>query len=121
MTTQASTSVMKKIKLDTFMDFRMLSSLTLSPDGGKLAYVLTGIDREKKEYVSRLRLRTGDDDRPMVSDGRIGEFFFEDGEHILFATDRRDEEKKEKDGEEKGASTVLYRLPLTGGEAEKGL
>ena len=110
--------MMKKIKLDSFMDFRMLSSLTFSPDGGKLAYVLTGIDREKKEYVSRLRLRTGDDDRPMVSDGKIGEYFFEDTEHILFATDRRDEKKKDKDKEE-GASTVLYRLPLTGGEAEK--
>ena len=45
---------MKKIGLDTFMDFRMLSSLNLSPDGGKLAYMLTGIDREKKKYVSRL-------------------------------------------------------------------
>ena len=88
---------MKKIKLETFMDFRMLSSLTFSPDGGKLAYILTGIDREKKEYVSRLRLRAGNDDRPMVSDGKIGEFFFEDAEHILFATDRRDEKKKEKD------------------------
>lgn len=110
---------MKKMKLDTFMDFRMLSSLTLSPDGSRLAYVVTGIDREKKEYVSRLRLRTGDEDRAMVSDGKIGEFFFEDAEHILFATDRRDEKKKEKDEEEKGASTVLYRLPLTGGEAEK--
>ena len=110
---------MKKIQLDTFMDFRMLSSLTFSPDGEKLAYVLTGIDREKKEYVSRLRLRAGDDDRAMVSDGRIGEFFFEDAEHILFATDRRDEKKKEKDEKEEGASTVLYRLPLTGGEAEK--
>ena len=110
---------MKKIELDTFMDFRMISSVKFSPDGKKLAYVLTGIDREKKEYVSRLRLRTGEDDRPMVSDGRIGEFFFEDAEHILFATDRRDEKKKEKDAEEKGPSTVLYRLPLTGGEAEK--
>ena len=108
---------MKKIKLDTFMDFRMLSSLAFSPDGAKLAYVLTGIDREKKEYVSRLRLRAGDDDRLMVSDGKIGEYFFEDAEHILFATDRRDEKKKDKD--EKEASTVLYRLPLTGGEAEK--
>ena len=110
---------MKKIGLDTFMDFRMLSSLTFSPDGGKLAYVLTEIDREKKEYVSRLRLRSGEEDRPMVSDGRIGEFFFEDDGHLLFATDRRDEKKKDKDEEEKGASTVLYRLPLTGGEAEK--
>ena len=109
---------MKKMKLDTFMDFRMLSSLTLSPDGSRLAYVVTGIDREKKEYVSRLRLRTGDEDRAMVSDGKIGEFFFEDADHILFATERRDEKKKEKDEEEKGASTVLYRLPLTGGEAE---
>ena len=105
---------MKKITLDTFMDFHMLSSLTLSPDGRKLAYLLTGIDREKKEYVSRLRLRTGEDDRPMVSDGKIGEFFFEDDGHLLFATERRDETKKEKD-----ASTVLYRLPLTGGEAVK--
>ena len=88
---------MKKIELDTFMDFRMLSSLTFSPDGENLAYVITGIDREKKEYVSRLRLRAGDSDRPMISDGKIGEFFFEDKEHILFATDRRDEEKKDSD------------------------
>ncbi len=108
---------MNKIKPDTFMDFQMLSSLIFSPDGGKLAYTLTGIDREKKEYVSRLRLRIGDDDRPMVSDGKIGEYFFEDEEHLLFITDRRDEKKKDKDKEE--ASTVLYRLSLTGGEAEK--
>ncbi len=109
---------MNKIKLDTFMDFRMLSSLTFSPDGTKLAYVLTEIDREKKEYVSRLRLRAGDTDRAMVSDGRIGEFFFEDEDHILFATDPRGG-KQDKDTAEKGPSTVLYRLPLTGGEAEK--
>ena len=109
---------MKKIELDTFMDFRMLSGLAFSPDGRKLAYVLTEIDREKKEYVSRLRLRAGEEDRPMVSDGKIGEFFFEDDEHILFATDRRGEKKKDGEEEEKGASTVLYRLPLTGGEAE---
>ena len=44
---------MKKIELDTFMHFRMLSSLTFSPDGGKLAYVLTGIDREKDEIYPR--------------------------------------------------------------------
>ena len=85
---------MNKIKPDTFMDFQMLSSLIFSPDGGKLAYTLTGIDREKKEYVSRLRLRVENSDRPMVSDGKIGEFFFEDAEHILFATDRRGGEKK---------------------------
>ena len=109
---------MKKIKLDTFMDFRMLSALTFSPDGKKLAYVVTEIDREKKEYVSRLRLRTGEEDRPMISDGKVGEYIFEDDDHILFATDRRDEKKKDKE-EEKEASTVLYRLPLSGGEAEK--
>jgi len=108
---------MKKIKLDTFMDFRMLSALTFSPDGKKLAYVVTEIDREKKEYVSRLRLRTGEEDRPMISDGKVGEYIFEDDDHILFATDRRDEKKKDKE-EEKEASTVLYRLPLSGGEAE---
>ena len=110
---------MKTIGLDSFMDFRMLSSLKFSPDGGRLAYLLTGIDREKKEYVSRLRLRAGEDDRVMVSDGRIGEFFFEDGEHLLFVTDRRGEKKDDGEAENKGPCTVLYRLPLTGGEAEK--
>ena len=110
---------MKKIQLDTFMDFRMLSSLTLSPDGKRLAYVLTQIDREEKTYVSRLRLRTGEDDRPMVSDGRVGAFFFEDDAHILFATDKRGGKKDEKEEDKAGASTVLYRLPLDGGEAEK--
>ncbi|MBR2664610.1 MAG: hypothetical protein IKE25_12915, partial [Clostridia bacterium] len=88
---------MKKIKLDSFMDFKMISSLTWSPEGEKLAYVLTEIDKEKKEYVSRLRLRAGDEDRPMVNDGKVGEFFFEDEEHILFATERRDEKKKDQD------------------------
>ena len=110
---------MKKINLDSFMDFRMLSSLTFSPNGEKLAYVLTGIDRDKKEYVSRLRVRFGDDDRPMVNDGKIGEFFFEDADNILFVTDRRDKKEKDKDAEDKGSFTILYRLPLTGGEAEK--
>ena len=110
---------MKKIALDTFMDFRMLSSLTWSPSGGKLAYILTEIDRDKKEYISRLRVRFGDDDRPMVNSGKIGEFFFENEDHILFATDSRDDKKDKNASEENGASTVLYRLPLTGGEAEK--
>ena len=110
---------MKKIKLDSFMDFRMVSSLTWSPRGEKLAYVLTEIDKEKKEYVSRLRMRVGEEDRPMVNDGRVGEFFFEDEDHLLFATEKRDEKKKDQDEETKGASTVLYRLALSGGEAVK--
>lgn len=110
---------MKKIEPDTFMDFKMLSSLTLSPEGGKLAYLLTEIDREKKEYISRLRLRTGNDDRPMVSDGKIGEFFFEDEGHLLFTTDPRDKKKPENDDEAEDPITALYRLPLDGGEAKK--
>ena len=43
---------MKKINLDTFMDFRMLSSLTFSPDGEKLAYVLTNIERTLLTFLS---------------------------------------------------------------------
>ncbi|MBR4393537.1 MAG: hypothetical protein IKT07_05875, partial [Oscillospiraceae bacterium] len=50
---------------------------------------------------------------------KIGEFFFEDADNILFVTDRRDKKEKDKDAEDKGSFTVLYRLPLTGGEAEK--
>ena len=110
---------MKKIALDTFMDFRMLSGLTFSPDGEKLAYVVTGIDREKKEYISRLRMRIGGEDKAMINDGKIGTFFFEDDHHILFATEKRNRKKKDGEEDEKGASTVLYRLPLEGGEAEK--
>ena len=109
---------MEKIKVDDFTKFKFLSSLTYSPDGSKIAYVITNVSEDKKEYESNLRLIVGKDDKPMINDGKVGSFVFEDNDHILFAAERGKD--KDKDGDEpKDIKTVLYRLPLNGGEAEK--
>ena len=107
---------MQKIQVDDFMKVKYLSSLTYSPDGSKIAYVISNVSEDKKGYESNLRLIQGKDDKAMINDGKVGQFYFEDNDHILFASERG----KDKDDEEpKDIKTVLYRLPLNGGEAEK--
>ena len=107
---------MEKIKADDFTKIKFLSSLTYSPDGSKIAYVVTNVSEDKKKYESNLRLIVGKDDRPMINDGKVGSFWFEDNDHILFASERNKDKDKDEDHDIK---TVLFRLPLNCGEAEK--
>ncbi|MBQ7703679.1 MAG: hypothetical protein IJT40_04810, partial [Firmicutes bacterium] len=106
---------MEKIKADDFMKFKFLSSLTYSPDGSKIAYAIHNVKDDKKGYESNLRVIFGKEDKAMINDGKVGSFWFEDNDHILFASERG----KDKDKEDNDIKTVLFRLPLNGGEAEK--
>jgi len=106
---------MKKIELNEFCNFQMLSSLTYSPEGDKLAYVQTGIDEKENEYLSNLHLYRDGKELTLVNDGKVGSFFFEDNDHILFETVRG----KDKDKEKKEEFTTFYRLDLNGGEGIK--
>ncbi len=106
---------MKKIELNEFCNFRMLSSVTFSPEGDKLAYVQSTIDEKENEYLSNLMLIRDGRTVTLVNDGKVGSFFFEDNDHILFSTVRG----RDKDKEKKEEFTTYYRLDLNGGEAEK--
>ena len=108
---------MKKVELNDFKDYKSESSLTYSPDGKKLAFIVTTMDKEENKYLNDLYLYENDNLKRFTSDGKVGSFFFEDNNHIIFeATRDEKDEKRQKDGD---VFTVYYRLPLDGGEAQK--
>ena len=60
--------MMKKIKLDTFMDFHMLSSLTFSPDGRKLRIATYSMRKEVYVSVQDFGYGIPEEDVPYVFD-----------------------------------------------------
>ena len=112
---------MRKIGLKDFYNYKYISSMTLSPKGDKLAYIVSTVNEEDNDYDSNLFMLRRDaagkswTEVQLVSDGKAGEFFFEDNDTILFSAKRGKDKKK---GEEEPI-TVLQRLSLGGGEAKK--
>ena len=112
---------MRKIGLKDFYNYKCISSLTLSPEGDKLAYIVSSVNEEDNDYDSNLFMMRRDaagknwQEVQLVVDGKAGEFFFEDNDTILFQAKRGKDQKK---GEEEPI-TVYQRLPLGGGEARK--
>ena len=53
--------------------------------------------------------------KPLISDGQVSSFCFEDEETILFAAERKPQDKPESNEQK----TVYYRLTLNQGEAQK--
>ena len=112
---------MRKIGLKDFYNYKYISSLTLSPEGDKLAYIVSSVNEEDNDYDSNLFIMRRDaegrnwQEVQLVTDGKAGEFFFEDNDTILFQAKRGKDQKK---GEE-APITVFQRLSLGGGEARK--
>ena len=108
---------MRKIGLKDFYNYKYISSMKLSPQGDRLAFIVTTVNEEDNDYDSNLFMlrRDGDGDSwqevQLVTDGRTGEFFFENNDTILFSAKRGKDKKK---GEEEPI-TVFQRLPLGGG------
>ena len=57
----------------------------------------------------------GDTVKPFITDGKVGGFIWEDDEHILFAANRSDAEKKRRESGD--MFTAYYRISVKGGEA----
>lgn len=62
-----------------------------------------------------LYLIDGDTVKPFITDGKVGGFIWEDDEHILFAANRSDAEKKRRESGD--MFTPYYRISVKGGEA----
>ncbi|WP_241760466.1 S9 family peptidase [Dethiosulfovibrio peptidovorans] len=97
---------------EDLLKFRFLSGPSISPDGRSICYSVHKADLEKNRYDSRLWLHILDsgENRPLTGSG--WEKFFcwnNDGEEIVFASDRKDPEK---------GTTDLYAIALGGGEAQ---
>lgn len=107
-----------KLKLDDFLNYKYLSSLSYSPDGKHAAFVVSECDSEMNSYKSFLWLYTdGGAVRQLTGGGSERSFIWEDDEHILFSSIREAADKKRA---ERGESfTIWYRICIHGGEAQK--
>ena len=104
---------MRPVKYDDMLSFAFLSRPAFSPDGGKIAYVVSRASLERNGYDCCLWLCdvASREDRQLTFSG--SEKFFcwsADGRELVFASDRG--------GEAKG-TTAFYALPLAGGEARR--
>ena len=102
---------MKPVQIEDLFGYRFLSAVEVSPTGEWAAFVSKGADAEKNSYRSDVCLAhlTRPEVRRLTTSGQDGPFVWvADGESILFASKRN----------EAAQGTALYRIQISGGEAE---
>ena len=109
---------MQAIELKDFLSFYALSDLQWAPDGHAAALIAHRADEGKNGYDSNLWLYTpGKPLRHLTAQGDVKSFVWDGSEALLFPTLRDEADKALRaSGEE---HTAFYRLPLSGGEAER--
>ena len=86
--------------LHIIYNYKYISSLTLSPEGDKIAYIVSSVNEEDNDYDSNLFMMRRDaggknwQEVQLVTDGKAGEFIFEDNDTILFSAKRGRDKKK---------------------------
>ena len=101
----------RPVKIEDLRKFRFVSDPQVSPDGRRVAFVLSGINVEKDAYERHVWMAE-------TASGRVEQFTYgqgsdtyprwsPDGRRLLFLSSGRDEEKKAK----------IYVMPASGGEA----
>lgn len=102
----------RKIKVEDLRRFKFVSDPRISPDGSKIAFVVSTIDYEDNRYLRSIWLAD-------TGSGKLNQFTYgpvsdnnprwsPDGEKLLFLSN----------GREKGKKTQLYTISLMGGEAQ---
>ncbi|MCI5675611.1 MAG: S9 family peptidase [Ezakiella sp.] len=104
---------MNRIKLNDFFEYKFLSNPTLKE--GRIYFNETVVSEDGKDYVTSLSLIDNGKYKKLTEKGGSG-FIFLNKDEILFV-DERDGLKKE----EISPKTTIYKLDLTGGEAQKFL
>ena len=106
---------MRTLQLDDFYKYKFLSGLEYNKSGSLAAVIRAEPDVENNGYKKNLYLIDGDTVKPFITDGKVGGFIWEDDEHILFAANRSDAEKKRRESGD--MFTAYYRISVKGGEA----
>ena len=108
---------MQNLKIDDLMNYKFLSGIAVSPSGKKAVFIGKQANRKENSYDSWIYIVDfcTKEVRQLTSFGAEKNVLFDDENTILFATQRREEDKP-GEGKEK---TAFYRLSLNGGEAFK--
>jgi len=102
---------MKRVRIEDLYEYRFLSAIELSPTGEWAGFVAKQADLEENGYSSNIYLASlaTSEVRRLTTSGKDGPYVWDpSGDSILFASKR----KSDSDG------TALYRIQVTGGEAE---
>jgi dipeptidyl aminopeptidase/acylaminoacyl peptidase len=102
----------RNIKVEDLRDFKFVSDPQISPDGSKIAFVLSEINHDDDKYMRHIWLAE-------TSTGKLSQFTYgpgadtyprwsPDGKKLLFLSNGRQPDKK----------TQLYIITLGGGEAQ---
>lgn len=101
---------MEQLKIDDFLDYCYLSGLNVSEDG--VFFTVSKAKKDRSGYCSDFYTLKGKEVRQLTSDGKASYFTTYKGA-LYFLAKRSDEEKKE----ENSLKSIIYSLPLDGGEA----
>lgn len=110
--------VLKKIGLETLLEYKFISNLRFEEEKNLLGFVVKNPNEDDNKYDSYIYTYDLENDelKKMTSLGEESSFEFVDG-NIVFSGAR---EKSDKDLRDKGFKfTSYYKLPLDGGEGEK--
>jgi len=102
---------MEPVQIEDLFDYRFLSGVEIAPNGEWAAFVVKHADVEEDGYRSDIYLAhlTKTEVCRLTTSGKDGPFSWEaSGDSILFASKRCEDAK----------GSTLYRIRLTGGEAE---
>ncbi len=108
---------MKKIGVETFLEYNFLSEVSISPDGKYTAFIKSVASLEDNNYTGNLYLMCNETKKTkqLTTIGTVRAFTWTDDKTIIFPAVRDDKTKEKlKNGEE---LTVYYKINIKGGEA----
>ncbi|WP_448521213.1 S9 family peptidase [Pseudothermotoga sp.] len=112
-------ALLERIKLDDLLKFKFLSSLTISPDASKVAFVVHEMNQDDNNYKSNIWLydaRTAQLSQLTSSNQDSSPLWLNDSK-LLFVSWRDEKDRKRKENGE--PLTPLYTIDVTRGEAKR--
>ena len=108
---------MKNVTIGSLTEVKFLSDVSINPDGKYTAWVESMCDEKNNKYKACIYIRNNmsGETRKMTSAGEEFSFLWDGADTLLFAAERRAEDKSGDSWKEK---TAYYRLNVGGGEAE---
>jgi len=108
-----------KITLEDLLNFKFISSLAISPDGRKLAFVVHEMKKDDNIYNSNIWLydTVAGSLSQLTSSNRDSSPIWLDDSRLLFVSWRDEKDRKRKENGE--PLTPFYEIDVEGGEARK--
>jgi dipeptidyl aminopeptidase/acylaminoacyl peptidase len=119
MRTNSEVALLERIKLDDLLKFKFLSSLTISPDASKVAFVVHEMNQDDNNYKSNVWLYDAQTVQlsQLTSSGQDSSPLWLNDSKLLFVSWRDEKDRKRKENGE--PLTPFYTIDVTRGEAKR--